>query len=75
MGPGYEFEQNKILMYWGNAQRFEIKESEIEFCQEYIHLRVIFDTSGTDDKEIRSRVVQTRKCMLTYYMVQSFLRR
>jgi len=39
------------------------KESEIEFCQEYKHLRVIFDPSGTDDKEIRSRVIQARKCV------------
>jgi len=74
MEPGYEFEQNKILMYWGYAQQFEIKDREIEFCQEYIYLRVIFDTSGTDDKEIRTRVIQARKCILTYYMVQSFLR-
>jgi len=26
-------------------------------------LGVIFDTSGTDDKEIRSRVIQARKCI------------
>jgi hypothetical protein len=29
------------------------KNSEIECCQEYKYLGVIFDTSGTDDKEIR----------------------
>jgi len=34
------------------------KDNEIEFCQEYKYLGVIFDTSGTDDKEIRSRVIQ-----------------
>jgi len=39
------------------------KESEIEFYQEYKYLGVIFDTSGTDDKEIRSRVIQARKCL------------
>ena len=39
------------------------KDSEIEFCQEYKYLGVIFDTSGTDDKEIRSRVIQARKCI------------
>jgi len=33
------------------------KDSESEFCQEYKYLRVIFDTSGRDDKEIRSRVI------------------
>ena len=32
-------------------------------CQEYKYLGVIFDTSGTDDKEIRSRVTQARKCI------------
>jgi hypothetical protein len=26
-------------------------------------LGVIFDTSGTDDKDIRSRVTQARKCI------------
>jgi len=30
------------------------KGSEIEFCQEYKYLGVISDTSGSDDKEIRS---------------------
>jgi len=39
------------------------KNSEIESCQEYKYLGVIFDTSGTDDKEIRSRVIQARKCI------------
>jgi hypothetical protein len=37
------------------------KDSEIESCQEYKYLGVIFDTSGTDDKEIRSRLIQARK--------------
>ena len=39
------------------------KDSEIESCQEYKYLGVIFDTSGTDDKVIRSRVIQARKCI------------
>jgi hypothetical protein len=39
------------------------KDNEIEFCQEYKYLGVIFDTSGTDDKEISSRVIQARKCI------------
>jgi hypothetical protein len=39
------------------------KDKEINFCQEYKYLGVIFDTSGTDDKEIRSRVIQARKCI------------
>jgi hypothetical protein len=39
------------------------KDSETESCQEYKYLGVIFDNSGTDDKEIRSRVTQTRKCV------------
>jgi len=39
------------------------KDSEIESCQEYKYLGVIFDTSGTDDKEISSRVIQARKCI------------
>jgi hypothetical protein len=38
------------------------KDKEIEFCQEYKNLRVIVDTSRTDDKVIRSRVIQARKC-------------
>jgi hypothetical protein len=39
------------------------KKSEIESCQENNYLGVIFDTSRTDDKEIRSRVIQARKCI------------
>jgi len=39
------------------------KDNEIEFCQEYKYLGFIFDTSGTDDKEIRSRVIKARKCI------------
>jgi hypothetical protein len=39
------------------------KDSEIESCQEYKYLGVIFDTRGTDDKEIRSRLIQTRICI------------
>jgi len=39
------------------------EDNEIEACQEYKHLGVIFDTSGTDDKEIRSRVIKARKCI------------
>ena len=34
------------------------EDSEIQFCQEYKYLGVIFDTSGTDDKEIKSRVIK-----------------
>jgi len=34
-----------------------------EFCQEYKYSGVIFDTSGTDNKEIRSSVIQARKCI------------
>ena len=29
----------------------------------FLYLGVIFDTSGTDDKERRSRVIQARKCI------------
>ena len=39
------------------------QDSEIESCQEYKYPGVIFYTSGTDDKEIRSRVIQARKCI------------
>ena len=40
------------------------KDNEIELCQEYKYLGVIFYISGTDDKEIRSRVIQARKCIV-----------
>ena len=39
------------------------KKSEIESCQGYKYLGVIFDTSGTENREIRSRVIQARKCI------------
>jgi hypothetical protein len=37
------------------------KNSDIESCQEYKYLGVIFDSSGTDDKEMRLTVMQARK--------------
>jgi len=50
-------------VYWGTHNNLKLdKDNEIEFCQEYKYLGVIFYTSGTDDKEIRSRVIQARKC-------------
>jgi hypothetical protein len=39
------------------------KNSEIESCQEYKCLVVIFDTSGTEDKEITLKVIKARKCI------------
>jgi len=39
------------------------KDSEFKSCQESKYLGVIFDTSGTDDKEIRSRIIRARKCI------------
>ena len=41
-----------------------MKDNETEFCQEYKYLGVIFDTSRMDDKEIRSRLMQARKCIV-----------
>jgi hypothetical protein len=49
-------------------------DNEIEFCKESKYLGVIFDTSGTDDKEIRSREIQARKCIACrkgYYGVKT----
>ena len=54
-------------MYWGTHNNLKLgKDNKIEFCQEYKYLGVIFDTSGTDDKEIRSRVIQARKCIACF---------
>jgi hypothetical protein len=39
------------------------KDIVIEYCQQYKYLGVSFGTSGTDDKEMRSRVIQARKCV------------
>lgn len=36
---------------------------EITVCNDYKYLGVIFDKSGTDDKEIRSRIIQARKAI------------
>jgi len=43
------------------------KDSEIESCPECKYLGVIFDNSGTDDKEIRSRGIQARKCIAFFF--------
>ena len=58
--------KTKYLYIGGTHNNLKLdKDNEIEFCKEYKYLGVIFDTSGTDDKEIRSRVilVQARKCI------------
>jgi hypothetical protein len=52
-------------MYWGTHNNLKLdRDSEIELCQEYKYLGVIFDTSGTDNKDTRSRVIQARKCIV-----------
>jgi hypothetical protein len=54
-----------VLLCTGETQsnlKFD-KDREIESCQEYKYLEVMFDTSITDDKEIRSRVTQVRECV------------
>ena len=52
-------------MYWGTHDNLKLDEdNKIEFCQEYKYLGVIFDTSGTDNKEVRSRIIQARKCIV-----------
>jgi len=62
-GLDMNFNKTKYLCVGGTHNNLKLdKESEIEFCQEYKYLGVIFDTSGTDDKEIRLRVIQARKC-------------
>jgi hypothetical protein len=46
-------------MYEENIDKLKLdKNSKIESCHEYKYLGVIPDNSGTDDKEIRSRVIQ-----------------
>ena len=48
------FNKKKYLCTGGTHNNLKlVKDNEIEFCQEYKYLGVIFDTSGTDDKEIR----------------------
>jgi len=64
-GLDTKFNKTKYLCTGERQSNFKLdKDSEIEFCQEYKYLvGVIFDTSGTDNKEIRSRVIQARKCI------------
>jgi len=62
-GLDINFNKTKYLCTGGTHNNLKLyKDNEIEFCQEYKYLGVIFDTSGTDDKEMRSRVIQVRKC-------------
>jgi hypothetical protein len=56
--------KTKYLRKGGTHNNLKLDEdNEIAFCQEYEYLGVIFYTSGTDDKEIRSRVTEARKCI------------
>jgi len=53
-GLDMNFNKTKYLCTGGTHINLKLdKGNEIEFCQEYKYLGVIFDTSGTDDKEIR----------------------
>jgi hypothetical protein len=55
--------KTKYLCIGETHSNFKLgNKSKIESCQEYKYIGVIFYTSGTDDKEIRSRVIQARKC-------------
>jgi len=55
----------KYLCNGGTHNNMKLdKDNETEFCQEYKYLGVIFDTSRMDDKEIRSRLMQARKCIV-----------
>jgi len=57
--------KTKYLYTGGTQNNLKLdKDNEIEFGQEYKYLGVIFDTSRTDDKEIRSRIIQARKYMV-----------
>ena len=48
------FNKTKYLCVGGTHSNLKLdKDNGIEFCQEYKYLGVIFDTSRTDDKEIR----------------------
>ena len=56
--------KTKYLCIGGTENNLKLDEdNETEFCKAYKYLGVIFYTSGTDDKEIRSRVIQARKCI------------
>jgi hypothetical protein len=63
MGRGRKFEiKNSNLVYFDfvcftSVLMLGLKDSEIESCQEYKFLGVVFDTSGRDDKKIRSTVI------------------
>jgi hypothetical protein len=63
-GPDMKLKKTKYLCIGGTHNNLKLDEdSEIEFCQEYKYLGVIFDTSGTDEKEIRSRVILAKECI------------
>jgi len=63
-GLDMNFNKTKYLCIGKTHSNLKLhKDVEIEFYQEYEYLGVIFDTSGTDNKDIRSRVIQARKCM------------
>ena len=64
MGLDMNLNKTKYLCIGETYRNLKLdKDKEIEFCQEYKYLGVIFDTSGRDDKEIRSRVIQARRCI------------
>ncbi|XP_044749678.1 uncharacterized protein LOC123310275 [Coccinella septempunctata] len=61
-GLEMNLEKTKYLCIGDEKSVLDIGGAEgIQPCEEYKYLGVRFDTSGTDDNEIRSRVTEARK--------------
>lgn len=61
-GLSMNIQKTKYLCIGNEKSNLQINETEIiEGCDEYKYLGVVFDRTGTDDKEIRARISQAKK--------------
>jgi hypothetical protein len=61
LGLDMNLNKTKYLYIGGTQNNMKLdKENEIEFCREY-YLGVIFDTSGTDDKDHYFHVTEIQR--------------
>ena len=53
--------KTKYLPIGAELSSVHLENEEIEACNDYTYLGVIFDTTAKDDKEIKKRISQARR--------------
>lgn len=63
-GLTMNIQKTRYLSIGTESQNLQLNDSDIiKACEEYKYLGITFDKTGTDDKEIRSRIIQAKKAI------------